>query len=140
MRKVTSTAFGHILVAGSEEMLRKVISNTLKEAGYDVVIAHGGLEALYAINTFQITANPFDLVIMDANWHELSDSASSVKLGLFNITTPMMIINAKKDSNQHCFVTRASTFYLETPILKEELLLKVKELIHDEGEPDPTDK
>lgn len=127
-----------MLVAGSEEMLQKVLSNVLKEAGYDVATANDGLEALYSINTFHITENPFDAIVLDANLPKLSCSVLSAKLDHLNISMPMIIIKAKNNDGNHRLPTKENILSLETPISKDELLQKIKTLVENSNRPNQT--
>lgn len=127
-----------MLVAGSEEMLQKVLSNVLKEAGYDVVTANDGLEALYSINTFHITENPFDAVVLDANVPKLSCSALSAKLDHLNISMPMIIIKAKNSDGNQKLPAKENILSLETPISKDELLQEIKTLVDNNNHPNHT--
>ena len=128
----------HLLVAGSEEMLQLVISRVLKDAGYNVTTVQDGLEALYTINTFQITQNPFDLLVLDENLVKLSWLELLKKLELLNIPIPLILIRAKNNGDPADLLPTIQMSSLEIPVTKDELLSSVRSLIENKNMSDPT--
>ena len=115
-------------------MLLQVLSNVLKDAGYDVATANDGLEALYSINTFHITDNPFTVIVLDENLPKLNCFALSERLEHLNISMPMIIIKAKNNEGNNRLPAKENILFLETPIAKDELLSKIR-ILGSTGEP-----
>jgi len=112
-------------------MLLQVLSNVLKDAGYDVATANDGLEALYSINTFHITDNPFTVIVLDENLPKLNCFALSERLEHLNISMPMIIIKAKNNEGNNRLPAKENILFLETPIAKDELLSKIRILVEN---------
>lgn len=56
---------GRILIMDDEELIRDIVSRTLREAGYEVESAQNGNEAIDIYLQAQLSERPFDVVILD---------------------------------------------------------------------------
>jgi len=119
----------HLLVAGNEEILKLVLCNALKEAGYKVMTATDGVEALYMIKTFYITHNPFDLLLLDNELPKLPCAKLVERLERLNINTPtIVIITPQNKKTKNDFFHFNNVNFLEKPFRMEQLLDMIKEL------------
>jgi two-component system sensor histidine kinase RpfC len=116
-----------ILVAEDMEVNRYVLREVLERAGYSVVTAHNGKQALDCLEE-----DAFDLCIVDMQMPELTgiDVVNIIKLGDgFNANTPFIVLtaNATLDAKQQCDAANVEA-YLTKPIDMPLLLETIDEL------------
>ncbi|MEJ2456005.1 MAG: ATP-binding protein [Candidatus Thiodiazotropha sp.] len=122
-----------ILVAEDIEVNRYVLREVLERAGYNVVTAHNGKQALDCLEE-----EAFDLCVVDMQMPELTgiDVVNLIKLGDgFNTDTPFIVLtaNATLDAKQQCDAANVDA-YLTKPIDMPLLLQTIDDLIGDELE------
>lgn len=115
----------NILIAEDDKNLRKLISATLKQNGYNSFIAEDGEKALNIIDNEHI-----DLVISDIMMPNLDgyDLTESLRESGYNM--PILMVTAKEtfDDKKKGFVVGADD-YMVKPIDIEEMILRIGALL-----------
>ena len=116
-----------IMVVDDEESVRMVVSFTLEKAGYRVIDADCGDEALNAVEY-----NPPDLILLDLmmpnidGWEVLQLLKSNPKTE----SIPVCLLTAKGDiRNKMYALQQGAADYITKPFKREELLEKVKIIV-----------
>ena len=115
-----------ILVASSEDIIRNFLKIELQNNGYEILIAKDGIEALYMINTLNMTESPFDLYLIDTSLQKLGYNELIEKIKTINKNKPVILLNnAKKlpvdfSKNKYPLIGM-----VQKPFLKEELLKQI---------------
>lgn len=114
-----------VLVVDDELHIRELLKQELEEAGYRVITAKDGLEAIEVAKL----AKP-DLITLDVMMPEINgfDVAASLKNDPFTMNIPIIIISAK-DKEAGCHLLGIDK-YLTKPIKADVLLKEVESLIH----------
>lgn len=111
-----------MLVASSEEILRVFLQKELKTAGYEVLIAKDGIEALYLVNTFKMTKHPIDLYLIDSDLAKLNYISLIIKIMETKAHKPIILmtsdINIHIESNS---ATDPEIIFLKKPFTKDAL-------------------
>ncbi len=114
-----------ILVVDDEPVNRRVLENHLTVAGYEVVEASSGKEALEELDT----EIPFNLILLDVMMPEMSGYEVCEKIRERYIASdlPIILLTAKNTVNELVdgFNSGAND-YLTKPISKNELLSRIK--------------
>ena len=123
-----------ILVAEDMEVNRYVLREVLERAGYTVITAHDGRQAMDCLEEEE-----FDLAIVDMQMPEMTgiDVVNVIKLGdSINCNTPFIVLtaNATLDAKLECDAANVDA-YLTKPIDMLVLLETIDELIDDDEEP-----
>jgi CheY-like chemotaxis protein len=116
-----------ILVVDDETHIRELLKQELEEAGYRVITAKDGIEAIEAAKL----AKP-DLITLDVMMPEINgfDVAATLKNDPFTMHIPIIIISAK-DKEAGCHLLGIDK-YLTKPIKADILLKEVESLIHQQ--------
>ena len=120
-----------ILLVEDEESLRELVSTTLAEAGYGVIAAASGLEALAL---WELHAERIDLLLTDMVMPEgisgrhLAEQLSSARPGLKIIYTSGYSL----DLTDPHFADGREIFFLEKPYRSAQLLALVRECLQAE--------
>jgi len=112
-----------MLVASSEEILRIYLNKELKNEGYELVIAKDGIEALYLINTINMTEHTFELYLIDTELSKFNYINLIIKIQELKISKPIILMTS--DMNLHSgsdIFTFPVMGFLKKPFLKDELL------------------
>jgi PAS domain S-box-containing protein len=64
-QRIIPMSHDRILVMDDEEGIRKLLSNMLKDAGYEVELTQNGIEAIQKYTEAKKSGQPFDVVILD---------------------------------------------------------------------------
>ncbi len=116
-----------IMVVDDEESVRMVVSFTLEKAGYRVIDADCGDEALNAVED-----NPPDLILLDLMMPNI-DGWEVLQLLKSNPKTegiPVCLLTAKGDiRNKMYALQQGAVDYITKPFKREELLEKVKIIV-----------
>lgn len=116
-----------IMVVDDEESVRMVVSFTLEKAGYQVINADCGDEALNAV-----VDNPPDLILLDLMMPNI-DGWEVLQLLKSNPKTegiPVCLLTAKGDiRNKMYALQQGAVDYITKPFKREELLEKVKIIV-----------
>lgn len=116
---------GHILVVDDEQGIRELLSEVLNIAGYQVVLAADGLDALN-----QIRKTNFDLIILDVNLPKLDGFELLEKVRASAPTQPIIMISARTEKNDVTHGLRlGADDYIRKPFSVEELVLRVENLL-----------
>ncbi len=116
-----------ILIVDDEDMNIKLLEAILFDKGYEIIVAHDGLEALEKI--FQI---PFDLILLDIRLPKLNglDVCRQVKANEKTRLIPIILISALDELVDKIMgIDAGAEEYMVKPIEKIELLAKIKHLI-----------
>jgi DNA-binding response OmpR family regulator len=117
---------GRVLVAEDEYGLAEVLSLHLEGAGYETVVCHTGLAALY-----ELDRGPFDLVLLDLNLPEVS-GFRLMQLLKQRIDQPglaVMVITALSFQEAEEAVRAGADDFITKPFAPEEVLTRVDRLL-----------
>lgn len=121
-----STTKGRILVVEDNSINQKVAKSMLEKAGYSVMIASNGEEAL-----FQLLLTDYDLILMDCQMPVMDGFEATKAIRQMSVAeknkTPIVAItaNAMKGDEEKC-LRAGMNDYLSKPIQNEILLRKVQ--------------
>lgn len=115
----------HILVAEDDNALRELMSDYLNEAGYEVLQAQDGAQALTLLDVHHV-----DLLICDVMMPQIDGYTLTQELREAGYTLPIMIVTAREamDDKRRGFVAGADD-YVVKPVDFEELSLRVTALL-----------
>ena len=115
-----------ILLVEDEENLLEALKLNLEMEGYEVTGAYDGAEALKAVQK-----EYFNLIILDVMLPEVDGITVCETIRLNNTEIPILILSAKNSSADRVLgLKKGADDYLTKPFNLEELLLRVKKLIH----------
>jgi two-component system chemotaxis response regulator CheY len=116
-----------ILVVDDSRSLRQMVCFTLREAGYDIVEATNGVEALEAAK-----AEPTDLVLSDVNMPEM-DGITLVgelrKLSSYRFTPILMLTTESTTDMKMKGKQAGATGWLVKPFDPDKLLATIKRVL-----------
>ncbi|HUI31462.1 MAG TPA: response regulator [Candidatus Acidoferrales bacterium] len=111
-----------ILIAEDEQAMRELVVEILESAGYTVIAASNGIEAVDAFNKEK---NEICLVILDRNMPEMNGDETFRALKKIGLNVPLLISSGSiKDEGK--LVGEGVTGLIGKPYSIEELLEKVK--------------
>lgn len=114
-----------ILVAEDNHNSAKLMRIILNQAGYKVVIASNGIEALEIMDTKHI-----DLIVLDVMMPKMDGYEFTRQLRQSGNNTPIIMVTAKYQNEDKCEGFIAGTDdYMVKPVNEEELLLRIKALL-----------
>jgi two-component system, chemotaxis family, chemotaxis protein CheY len=116
-----------VLVVDDSAVIRQVEESVLGKAGYEVVSANGGKEAL-----LKMQATSFNLVLTDLNMPDLDGVSliKQVRAGANHRLTPIVMITTEsKDSKKQEGKSAGATAWMVKPFTPEQLLAVVKRII-----------
>ncbi len=116
-----------ILIADDEEHIRRILEVRLKSAGYDVIKASNGKEAV----ELAIKEKP-DLIIMDIMMPQMDgfQATKTLKSRLETAIIPVMMLTAKKDIDSELKgIDMGADDYMTKPFDGQRLLARVKMLL-----------
>lgn len=110
-----------ILVVDDDVEIANAIKVLLKREGYDVVVAHNGIEALDAIVT-----QTFHLILLDIMMPKLDGLSTTMKIREQR-NIPIIILSAKsEDSDKILGLSMGADDYVTKPFNPQELVARVK--------------
>ena len=117
-----------ILVVDDEESILDITKNTLEMYGYNVIIAHNGVEAL-SIYTHE--ENKIDVVIVDIIMPSLDGLTIANTLRKMNpdikiITSSGIKISESEEEN----LGKTNHIFLQKPYTAEKLLITIQQILH----------
>lgn len=116
-----------ILLVEDEQNLREVLKYQLEHAGYQVITASDGLEALNLARKYKV-----DLIILDLMLPKL-DGYTVCRLLKFSEQyrkIPLIMATARTNpEDKERGLQMGADFYLTKPLNSQELLEKIKELL-----------
>jgi Response regulator containing CheY-like receiver, AAA-type ATPase, and DNA-binding domains len=120
-------ALGRVLVVDDDAMLRTILGRMLSEAGYDVVLAADGLEALGRLRE----DGDVDLVVADLRMPRMGGQALGQELRARDPDLPVLYISGyAADWSPHLADGPASAF-MQKPFDEEDFLRSVSALLHE---------
>ena len=116
-----------ILVVDDSISLRKMVGGTLKDAGYDVIEAAGGAEALAALQAGGVHLMLTDLTMPELDGIELIKQARAIPAAKF---IPMLMLTVESQS-ERIQAGRAvgATGWIVKPFKPEQLLAVIKKVL-----------
>ena len=114
-----------ILVAEDNANSTKLMKIILNQAGYKVVTASDGIEAMEVMDTKHI-----DLIVLDVMMPRMDGFEFTRQLRQAGNTTPILMVTAKHQNEDKCEGFIAGTDdYMVKPINENEFLLRIKALL-----------
>lgn len=120
-----------ILVAEDERDIRELIAFTLRFAGFDVMLATNGAEAVELAE-----ANPPDLVILDVRMPKMSgyEACRRLKENPRTSSVPVVFLSAKgQDSEIQQGLASGADEYILKPFAPDELIQQVRDILNRAG-------
>jgi hypothetical protein len=116
-----------VLVVEDESALRKLMTKVLEGAGFQVVEAKDGEQA---VETCKSWAEPIDMVVSDLAMPKLNGlQLKEIVVGLRPTVKFLLISGYAEDVVEDPTILRTNTDFLEKPFLPDELVLKVRQLL-----------
>ncbi len=122
-----------ILLVEDEEHLHSAIKLNLELEGYHVISVYNGKNALHKFNESR-----FDLIILDVMLPEFNGFDICQSIRLENQKVPIMFLTAKSSNEDKIKGLKMADDYLTKPFNLNELLLRVKNLIKRNIDPEIT--
>jgi len=114
-----------ILVADDEENIRMLLSETLKDEGYEIIEVTNGEEAVK-----EVKKSDFDCVLMDVRMPVLDGMEAFLKIREIRNNLPVIFLTAYGSSDLAIKAMKKGAYdYLTKPFDLEELKVKVKKAI-----------
>ncbi len=120
-----------ILVAEDERDIRELIAFTLRFAGFDVMLATNGAEAVELAE-----ADPPDLVILDVRMPRMSgyEACRRLKENPRTASVPVVFLSAKgQDSEVQQGLASGAEEYILKPFAPDELIRQVRDILNRAG-------
>ncbi|MBN1868547.1 response regulator [Candidatus Sumerlaeota bacterium] len=116
-----------VLVAEDDETVRKVIRRILEGAGYTVVLATNGKEA---IRLFGERGDDLDLAVLDVVMPELGGRAVHGALSKKNPDFPFLFLSGYSASSFHAaFILEEGMDLIQKPFVPDDLLRKIRAIL-----------
>lgn len=116
-----------ILIVDDEKLIQKLMKKTLEAEGYDICLASNGEEALELLST-----TLFDIVITDIAMPEM-DGIELTKRIQENFPSEVIIMTGQIDQYSYeQFVGAGACDFVQKPITSDEILLRVKRVLHEQ--------
>lgn len=116
-----------LLIVDDSASMRQMVSFTLKDAGYDVIAANNGKDALTKLNGAKIS-----MVITDLNMPEM-DGIELIKqlraMSGFKFTPIVMLTTESQDSKKMAGKQAGASGWIVKPFKPEQLLDTVKKFV-----------
>lgn len=114
-----------ILVAEDNQHSRNLMGEILTNAGYKVLFAKDGLEALEILDSHHVDLILLDIMMPGMDGYQLTES-----LRACNYTLPIFMVSAKylPADKRHGFLAGTDD-YMTKPIDEEEMLLRIRALL-----------
>ena len=110
-----------ILVVDDEEHVRKLLQRTLEEAGYDVIAAANGQEALDKISSLDVSLVLLDIMMPGLDGFEVLERIPP------DLNIPVIMLSGIRDENTKIdSLGLGADDYIEKPFSTEELLTRIK--------------
>ncbi len=124
-----------ILVAEDEKDIRELIAFTLRFAGFDVLMATNGAEAVEVAK-----AEKPDLVILDVRMPKMSgyEACRQLKENPQTASLPVVFLSAKgQDSEIQQGLASGAEEYILKPFAPDELIQQVRDILNRSGRGKP---
>ncbi len=120
-----------ILLVEDEEFVRKATADALESAGYRLVIARGGAEALEA---YRRCSCPVDLLLADIVMPGMSGRELATELETFHPHARVLLMSGYSEQLARCALFPNGEEYLAKPFSVHTLLSRVREVLGHEEE------
>lgn len=117
---------GRVLLADDDEWARSLAFWVLRRAGYEVVTACDGQEA---VERFRAEDGRFDLVVLDRVMPRLGGEAASERLRALRADLPVLFASALEGGDAHRAPRSENTAFLEKPYDPDALVEQVRTLL-----------
>lgn len=114
-----------ILVVDDSWLIRQTVANMLKRAGFEMILAENGGQALEKCAT-----HTFDCILLDLLMPDMSGLDVVQKIKEKGITTPVIILTAdiQSTTQQRCHDAGVADFLIKPP-KEEHLIYKLKAIL-----------
>jgi PAS domain S-box-containing protein len=120
-------ARGTVLVADDDEGVREILVETLARAGFEVLSAADGHEA---VETFRAHADAIDLVLLDRTMPGASGEEALDEIRASSPDVPIVLVSGYSRESAGARLERDERIaFLQKPFLPEALVEKVRELL-----------
>ena len=116
-----------IMIVDDSVSVRKMVAFTLENAGYDVVEAENGQDALDKLEESQINMFILDLNMPDINGIELTRMLRS--MDTYRFTPIIMLSTESQESKKHDARSAGATGWITKPFKPNQLINVVKKVI-----------
>lgn len=114
-----------ILVTEDDKNSARFLQITLSKAGYSVLTATNGKQALEVLEAHHI-----DLIVLDIMMPEMDGFEFTKTIRSHGIDTPILVVSAKQLSDDKCKALHiGADDFMSKPINEQEFLLRVKALL-----------
>jgi PAS domain S-box-containing protein len=117
-----------ILVAEDESLVREVVVHMLRRAGYRVLAAADGAEA---VASFEANPDGIDLVLLDMVMPSLGGADAYAAMARIRADLPVLFTSGYADRSHFSSSVPPAARLLEKPYLAEELLHAVRRILDD---------
>lgn len=116
-----------IMVVDDSTSVRKMVAFTLENAGYAVVEAENGMEALEKLNGTQVSMFIVDLNMPHVNGFELTRSVRA--MGEYKFTPIVMLTTESLDSKKKEGKAAGATGWITKPFKPDQLIGVIKKVM-----------
>ncbi|HEY0050603.1 MAG TPA: response regulator, partial [Pyrinomonadaceae bacterium] len=114
-----------ILIADDDDSLRRVLEFQLQEAGYTVLTAENGAQALEVFSSRAV-----DCLVTDWRMPQLSGAELIQRAGVINSETPIIVITAFGDVETAVQAMRGGAFdFITKPFNRQAILLTIEKAL-----------
>lgn len=118
-------ALGRVLVVDDDELLRRVVGRMLEEAGYEVILAADGVDALACLGE----SPGFDAVVADLRMPRMSGRTLGEHLARRDPRLPVLYISGYASDWEPDLAARPARAFLPKPFADAELLASLRDLL-----------
>ncbi|WP_182867930.1 response regulator [Rhodopirellula sp. JC639] len=122
-------SIGTILVADDEELLRQVSKRILQHAGYDVVLASDGQEA---VDRVEQLAGQIDLAILDVMMPNMTGREACSRIAVSNPTLPLLFCTGHDPEVAQEGEVPPGYPVVHKPFTADHLLASVREILYEQ--------
>ena len=117
---------GTILVVDDTASMREIVNLTLAEAGYNVLLATDGNDALSKLDGRSI-----DLIITDLNMPNMDgiELIKQIRSSEGYSFAPILLFSTESSESKKKALDAGATGMLEKPIVKEQMLKSVRRIV-----------
>jgi CheY-like chemotaxis protein len=120
----------HVLVVDDSELIRRLVATMLRTAGYTVVLAENGRDALARLREHAV-----QLVVTDMMMPEMDGLELIAALRILRPDLPIIGMSGGSEKSDHC-LERAkklgATTTLAKPFQKQQMLEAVAQVLHEQ--------
>tara|TARA_B100001094_G_scaffold303785_1_gene332183 strand:+ start:1170 stop:1550 length:381 start_codon:yes stop_codon:yes gene_type:complete len=115
-----------VLIADDDEDIRELFDDELMESGFDVYLAHNGVEAMEMLRTFVP-----EVVLVDLKMPEMDGFELMRQMREFNPTIPIIVVSGKTTSGIEADVlSSGASYFLAKPVDTNDLIKTIYRTIH----------